>query len=453
MHYLVPLGFAALLAGCGLAYKSTSINSGVVDGAKVRVVSLTPESVLAANSAVPAPRSLPEVFASTAGLNGQGIAGATLPQPVFEPSERPSTPVAKLPPNVPPTPYRIGVGDVILLATKRPALTAAELTGLMAAENRRQGYTVQDDGTIAIPDAGRIRIADLTLEEAEAQLFQRLIERQIDPSFSLEVSEFNARKVSIGGAVNRPAVAPLTLVPLTLDGALAAAGGVSSRQRDTTVIRIYREGTLYEVPLEGFLRTPAWQKIRLQDGDSVFVDNGYNLEQAESYFAEQIKLSEARQSRRVASLNALNTEIQLRRAELNEQRDTFEKRLELGAEKRDYVFMSGEVRKPSRWALPYEQKASLADAIAEAGGTITNTANPKQIYVLRSSPNPREFGAITALHLDASNAAGMVLATRLHLQPDDIIYVAEQPVTRWNRVVMQITPSLITVPLDNLTQQ
>ncbi|MBJ2152215.1 polysaccharide biosynthesis/export family protein [Paracoccus sp. IB05] len=453
MRHLTCLGFAVLLAGCGVAYQSTSIRPGVVDGARVRVIDVTAETLLAANAQGQSPRGLPAAFRATAGVSGSGLGVGALPNPAHEPSTRPATVNPNLPPTPPALPYRIGVGDVVLLATKTPATTAAELTGLLAAGNRRQGYTVQDDGAIAIPDVGRVRIADLTLEDAEALLFQRLIERQIDPSFSLEVAEFNARKVSIGGAVTRPGVAPITLTPLTLDAALATAGGIATRDRDSAVIRIYRGGSLYEIPVEGFLRTAAWQKVRLLDGDSVFVDTGYDLEQAEAYFAEQIRLSELRQSSRTAAITALNTEIGIRRAELAEQRTNFESRLEYGAEARDYVYLSGEVVRPGRWPLPYEQKASLADALFDRGGPAVKTANPKQIYVLRGSLDPREFGAITAWHLDASNAAGLILATRLQLQPNDVIFLAEQKVTRWNRVIDQISPSLIAVPLDNATTQ
>jgi polysaccharide export outer membrane protein len=50
---------------------------------------------------------------------------------------------------------------------------------------------------------------------------------------------------------------------------------------------------------------------------------------------------------------------------------------------------------------------------------------------------------VVAWHLDASNVVNMVLATRFELRPNDVVFVAEQPVTRWNRVVQQMTPSLI----------
>ena len=74
-----------------------------------------------------------------------------------------------------------------------------------------------------------------------------------------------------------------------------------------------------------------------------------------------------------------------------------------------------------------------------------------QIYVLRASDDPREFGAVTAWNLDASNATNFTLAARFELRPNDVVFVAEQPVTRWSRVIRQITPSLITTSVAAAT--
>ncbi|MEO0863962.1 MAG: sugar transporter, partial [Pseudomonadota bacterium] len=60
------------------------------------------------------------------------------------------------------------------------------------------------------------------------------------------------------------------------------------------------------------------------------------------------------------------------------------------------------------------------------------------------SAEAREFGAVTAWHLDARNAANFALMTRFELRPDDVIFVAQQPITRWNRAVSQLLPSLIS---------
>ncbi len=435
---------SATLAACGVAYQSPAVIAGSSDASKVRVVPVTAESVMLANRASYTPQTLPAIFSQTAGSPGLRGAGAT-PLPASAPETRPQALETRVPPPVNPGPYRIGVGDVVLLATPQTGGTVEELTGLLAAQNRRQGYTVQDDGAIAIPDVGRVEIGGQTLEDAEALLFDRLVESQIDPTFSLEIAEFNARKVSIGGAVARPTVAPIRLTPLFLDQALAQAGGVTADDLDFASVRIYRDGTLYQIPLSRLYAESGLQRIQLVDGDSVFVDTEFELERASAYFEEQIRLAEFRQNARVTALNALATEVSLRRASLQEARSNFQTRLDLGGVKRDYVYLTGEVGQQSRFTLPFEQRASLADALYDgAGGVPTTTGNVREIYVLRGSQNSREFASVTAWHLDARNAANLLLATRFELRPNDVIFVAEQPVTRWSRVVTQITPSLIS---------
>jgi polysaccharide export outer membrane protein len=447
MKYMTIIGLLLSVGGCGIIYHSPEVREGPVDGGKVRVVDVTPQTVMVANRQPYQPLRLPAAFSQSSGSGTYGIEAA--PSPVYLPESRPEDLVARLPPPVPTQPYRIGVGDVVILATKTPASTVEQLTGLLAAENNRQGYTIQDDGSIAVPDVGRVRIAEMTLEEAESVLFQRLLERQIDPSFSLEVAEFNARKASIGGAVVRPGVAPITLVPLTLDNAIATVGGIDAADRDTAVIRIYRDGSLYQVPVKDFLASPRYQKIRLADGDSVFVDTEFDLAKAQAYFEQQIRLAEFRQQNRSNALQILSQEI----AQQTGEQDTFNARLGLGAEQRDYVYLNGEVRAQGRWPLPYERMATLADALYDGGtGAPTVTGNPKEVYVLRGSPDPREFGGITAWHVDASSAIGMAMMTRLELRPNDIVFVAEQPVTRWGRVVTQISPSLLSVSASQIAQ-
>lgn len=349
---------------------------------------------------------------------------------------------------LPPAPaagaYEICIGDVLLLATKTAGNTVEELSGLLAAQNARQGYTVQDDGAIAIPDVGRVAIAGLTLEEAEAALFQSLVENQIDPSFSLEIAEFNSRQVSLGDALAQPTVVPITLTPLTLDRAIAAAGGIDTRDMDFASIRIYRDSTLYQIPLPEYLRRADLQKTPLQGGDSVFVDTEYELERAQAYFQEQILLAELRQQNRAQSLAELNAEVSLRRAALDEARSNFRDQIELDAVERDYVYLTGEVRRPSRFALPFGHDASLADALFSNEGFNNEKANPRQIFVLRAAPEPGNPDLVNAWHLDGSNSANIVLATRMEMRPNDVIFIAEQPITRWNRVLSQFVPTLLT---------
>ncbi|MFC3119468.1 polysaccharide biosynthesis/export family protein [Jhaorihella thermophila] len=440
------LASALVLAGCGVIYNAPHVSEGVDDsGVKVRVVPVTPETVAMANRTPYTPKALPAAFfASAGGAGGMKGAGA-LPEPALLPEARPGRLELRVPDPVPDAPYRIGVEDELRLAVPKMGSTAEELTGLLAKATSREGYRVQDDGTISIPDVGRVRVAGKTLEEAEDAIFNKLVEAGLNPVFSLEVSDFRSQRVSVGGAVKKPTVVPITLSPLRLNEALSAAGGVALQDLDYASIRIFRDGKLYQIPVKELYRRPDLQNLRLKNGDSIFVDTDFELDKAKAYFEQQIRLSEFRQKSRQLALDELNAEIDLRRGELEERRSNFEAQLKLDAVDRDYVYITGEVARQSRYPLPFEHRATLADALySEGEGVMSRTGDPRQIYLLRGSNDPAEFGAITAWQLDASNVANLVLATRMELRPSDIIFVAEQPVTSWNRVLTQLTPSIVT---------
>ena len=450
MRYLIATCCTLALASCSTIYRSPDVVAGVSDGANVRVVSVTGETVVQANQSPYSPKTLPAIFSLTAGSGAGRVprgAGA-LPEAPSTQEGQPGNLTLRIPPAADPGPYKIGVGDVVVLATPTSSNSLEQLSGLLAAQNSRQGYTVQDDGSVNIPNVGRVRIAMMTVDEAEAELFQRLVENQIDPTFSLEVSEFNSRRVSIGGAVGKPTVVPITLTPLYLDEALSAAGGVGVEDMDYASVRIYRDGKLYQIPLNDLYSNAGLQRTRLIEGDSIFVDTDYKLDRAETYFGQQIALANTRMAGRERALNELAVEIRLRRSDLGEARENFDQRLELGAVDQDFVYLFGEVLKQSRYVLPFERQASLADALFDEGaGIAKETGDVSEVYVLRASNDPREFGAVTAWHLDARNAANIVLATQFQLRPNDIVFIAENPVTKWSRTIKQITPSLLTTPL------
>ena len=450
MRLITLTCIALILTGCATIYRSPRVVPGVDDGSAVRVVPINGETVIQANRSPYQPKTLPAIFSFTAG-DGSGRvprgAGALPEAPSSQDAVRGQLEL-RPPPPANPGPYTVGIGDVVVLATPGGKTTVEELTGLLAAQNSRQGYTVQDDGSVNIPDVGRVRIAGLTVDEAEAVLFQRLVENQMDPTFSLEVSQFRSQRVSIGGAVGNPAVINITLRPLYLDEALAQAGSISVSDIDLGSVRIYRDGTLYQIPLTSLYASADLQRIRLVDGDSVFVDTEYQLGRAEQYFEQQIRLTQTRLQGREQALDELTTEVGLRRANLNEARSNYQTRLDLDAVNRDYVYITGEVDRQSRYVLPYGRHATLADAIYTEGAGISKvTGDVSQVYVLRASKDPREFGAVTAWHLNARNAANLTMATQFQLRPSDVIFVAENPVTRWGRTIAQITPSLITAPI------
>lgn len=400
---------------------------------------MTEQAAFAANLTPYEPQRLPSSFNAIPTASVRAGGGA-LPLPTADGGVQPARPQTFLPPSSNPGPYRIGVSDVVLLATPAGAGTVEELSGLLAAQNKRQGYSVQGDGSIAIPDVGRIQISGLTLDEAEAAVFDALVSKNIEPAFSLEVAEFNSQRATIGGAVNKPTIAPITPKALYLEEALQLAGGIADADLDFTSVRLYRDGTLYQVSARDVFKRA--KQVRILDSDSIFVDTGYNTSEAKTYFEEQITLSNARRAQRAEALNEFRTEFSTRNSQIQASQTNFTKRLELGAVKRQYAYRFGEFKQQGRFTLPFEQTANLADALFDSNGMSTKEADVSQIYVLRRSTDPRELGATTAYHLNGANPIQMLTATVFELRPNDIIFVSEQPVTKWNRVISQITPQL-----------
>ncbi|EYD78218.1 Polysaccharide export protein [Rubellimicrobium mesophilum DSM 19309] len=432
------------LSGCGLTYVSPLVRDEADDG--VAVVDMTGESVPLANRAPYAPRELPDAFAQVAGGGSPRGLGALPDEPDF-PDLEPGELELRVPPPATPGPYRIGVGDVIQLATRATPTETLDsvVTGEVAGQEVRQDYTVRDDGTVSVPQVGAVQVGGLTVEDAEQRLFEQFIEAGLDPNFSLEISGFNSQTITVGGAVGTPTALPVTLNLPSLDEALTAAGGVQGTTPEYASIRIYRDGTLYQIPYESYRQRGDLRGVQLLPGDAVFVDTSYDLERAQDYYAQQIQAAGLSRQARTAALTELSTEIGLRRAALEEARDVFRARAELGEETRDYVYLAGEVATQGRYPLPYGRRATLADALYDSGGGFdTETGNPSQIYVLRASADPATTEPVTAWHLDARNAANLILATQFEMRPNDIVFIEEQPITRWNRAFQQFFPSLIS---------
>ncbi len=451
----ITLSVALLaLTGCGVIYTSPSVNGGIPFGTAyntdydVEVVKLTYESAAAANMKAYVPARLPLAFQP--GASATASASMRIPaMPAFPPATarrtvRPGFVPDEFPPLAEFEAYRIGIADVLLLSVSGYA-TLEDLPGLISSQSKRQGYIVQDDGAIAIPDAGRIRVAGMTLQDAEAEIFQALVAAGIDPSFSLEIAEFNSQRVSVGGMVGMPQLLPISLKPLYLHEAVELAGGITATDPSVTGIHLFRDGKTYRIGLERLVSDPAAHQVLLRGGDSVYVGSAYREAEAQRYFEEQLTL-------RQGLMQGTQFQIQLEelaaqrdanaQQALADQRNLFKDRLELGAVERHYAYRTGEVRTPGRMALPFERSMSLADVLFEDGGININFSDYGAIYVLRAETDPQRIGGLTAFHLDAENAVNLAVATQFEIRPNDVVFVAEQTVTSWNRAFSQILPQL-----------
>lgn len=279
--------------------------------------------------------------------------------------------------------YQIGPGDILtVIVYDHPELTIPAGHERSAAES---GSVVHSDGTIFYPYIGVVEVAGRTTRDVRSEIQRRLGRFIADPQVEVKVAEFNARKVYVTGQVTRPGFLRITNVPLRILDALSAVGGLNQNANWHEVIltRNGREETvsIYEMLTLG----DRANNFLLQDGDVLHIPDASSQQ----------------------------------------------------------VYVMGEVNRPL--ALPMgNSRISLTNAIAQAGGIRENRANASGIFVVRRNPPEREKFA-TVYQLDARNAAAFVIGSEFMLQPTDVVYVTAAPVSRWNRVLGQLLPSLTTI--------
>ena len=94
----------------------------------------------------------------------------------------------------------------------------------------------------------------------------------------------------------------------------------------------------------------------------------------------------------------------------------------------------GEVINPRLYNLSPSSRRTLSEALYSDQTFDPVSSDTSQIYLLR----PKGKNKVTAYHLDASNPTRLILANKLELRPGDLIYVAPQPVSNYNRAFLQI---------------
>jgi protein involved in polysaccharide export with SLBB domain len=90
-------------------------------------------------------------------------------------------------------------------------------------------YRVQPDGTIDFPYLDRLTVAGLEPQQIVDAIKKGLVEKKIliDPQVTLVVTQYNSKKISIVGSVNKPGSLPWT-EGMKLVDAISLAGGLTS---------------------------------------------------------------------------------------------------------------------------------------------------------------------------------------------------------------------------------
>ena len=250
----------------------------------------------------------------------------------------------------------------------------------------RDGGTVSDDynvrllpvtseGYVSILEVGRVEVVGKTISEVEASISAALLRSGVDPRFEVSIQGFNSQKIYFGGAV-QPVAAPFTDRPISLTEVMTTSG-VKLDPTSDKLVKIFRGGEEYRLSAHNLLTGSDPSKYYLHGGDRVYIENMF-------YRPET-------------------------------------------------VILAGEVGSQSLFPISAEARPTLSDAMFSRGAIALFTSDSSQIYLIR-----RRGDSAVAYHLDGSNPARLSIASEIELRPQDVIFVAEQPVTRYNRVMQQL---------------
>ena len=277
--------------------------------------------------------------------------------------------------------YHVDKGDMLSITVyDHPELTNPSGSNNSNLEN--SGIIIENDGTAYYPYIGKVQVAGLTVDEIREVIAAPLSEFIASPQVNVRVIRFNAKRAYVTGQVANPGAQPITNVPMTVLDAIAQAGGMAEDANWHEVL-LSRNGvetrlSVYEMLNNGRLG----QNMLLQHGDVLHVPVvGQRL-----------------------------------------------------------IFVLGELNRVN--TLPIgNMSMSLTEALTRSGGLNQVTSNAEGIFVIR--PNPvGEDKLATVYQLNVKNAIAFAVGAQFMLQPSDLVYVTTAPITRWNRVISQIIPSL-----------
>ena len=266
-------------------------------------------------------------------------------------------------------------GDVIFVEDLSAAITSGTAQ-------------VSADGSVLLPDIGRITAAGLSIEELNRIASQKIRSTvDIKKAIDLNVSEFRSGHalLHIASTISEAAETEATKLtiaskPETLSAVLTRSG-VKYNPDSITRVTLNRGMDTYKFTLKDLLELK--RNIYVLPNDKIFVD-----------------------------------------------------RLSYRENK---VFVVGGVT-PRIVKIDPKERQSLADVLFTPDGVFSASgAKRSEVYLLRGSE------PVKAYHLDAQSPTRLIVADAMELRPNDILYVAERPIISFNRTLATIVPLRVLI--------
>ena len=238
---------------------------------------------------------------------------------------------------------------------------------------------VGDRGSIYILEIGKIRAVGLSQSQLEDIIYKRLIEEGFLGRFEMSLTGFNSKKVFIIVEGMPLSSIPYTNIPMYLGDVLSQVRGTTMLPGVDYKVSLIRDDKTFIISLRNLLRRQG-KKIRLFPNDKIFVQP------------------------------------------LNYRPET--------------VILVGETGIQRSVLIDSNKRHTLSDVIFVSPALNNVTSDFSQIYVIRKSSSK-----FSAYHLDITNPARISFASQFEMRPDDIIFVATQPLSLYSRTLSQILGS------------
>jgi len=254
-----------------------------------------------------------------------------------------------------------------------------------------RGLTVDEKGNIFYPYVGTVRVSGQTTSQIRQKLTESLTAFIADPQVEVSVQTFKAHSATVTGMVGTSGPTNLTNVPLHLLDLMNQASPKDSA--DLSRVALRRRGRTHIVNLQSFIeRGDTRQNPIILPGDLINVPT---LEDNKIFTFGELPTTE----------------------------------IPLGTSPR-----------------------TLTEILATVGGIDRIRADARGVFVFRRTPETPD--GFDVYQFDLRSATALVLATDVQMAPLDIIFVTNDPITRWNATVGSVvTPFTGLLQVRRLSEE